>query len=409
MMSSINIALLGFGTVGKGVFETIETHQERLQYYLGKPVKVVAVLVKSIKKHHLSDSEVLLTDNFEDVMQIPNLDIVIDAICGKEPGFTYIKRSIEKGCHVVTANKEMFAFHGQELLSLAAQQNVSVGFEATVAGGIPIIQTLRSLLKVNRITKVEGIINGTSNYILSNMRENDLPFEQVLADAQNKGYAEADPTNDIEGFDALYKALVLSQVVFGEHPEQENIIRKGISQITQEQIENAANLGLKFKHVVKLEKKGNLIQCKVQPVLLSDAHPFYSIEGVQNAVSINADIVGNITLTGPGAGKLPTASAVIEDLLHLFEKHDPVRLKDERKLEDQSEEEGQRLIFHQRLDHLCLVDSLDKVEQLHEGVFYIKGREADLTRFEQENDGVAIYPIEGNIQLLNKQQYANIG
>ena len=329
MMSSINIALLGFGTVGKGVYETIQTHQEKLQFFLGKPVNIVAVLVKNLGKHPLQDREILLTNNFEDIMQLNELDVVIDAIVGTDPGYTYVKRAIERNCHVITANKEMFAYHGQELQSLAEEHHVSVGFEATVAGGIPVIQTLRKLLNINNVTKIEGIINGTSNFILTSMREEGLSFEETLAIAQEKGYAEADPTNDIEGFDAYFKALVLSNVVFGVLPEKENIVRKGITDITQEQIQQAVSLGLKFKHVVKLEKQAGKVRCEIQPILVSSTHPFYSIEGVQNSVSIHADIVGNISLVGPGAGGLPTASAVIEDLLHLYQKQIPSFFKSE--------------------------------------------------------------------------------
>ena len=256
-------------------------------------------------------------------MQLNELDVVIDAIVGTDPGYTYVKRAIERNCHVITANKEMFAYHGQELQSLAEEHHVSVGFEATVAGGIPVIQTLRKLLNINNVTKIEGIINGTSNFILTSMREEGLSFEETLAIAQEKGYAEADPTNDIEGFDAYFKALVLSNVVFGVLPEKENIVRKGITNITQEQIQQAVSLGLKFKHIVKLEKQAGKVRCEIQPILVSSTHPFYSIEGVQNSVSIHADIVGNISLVGPGAGGLPTASAVIEDLLHLYQKQIP--------------------------------------------------------------------------------------
>ena len=216
-MTAINVALLGFGTVGQGVYEIIQTSQERLQFYLKKPVKVVAVLVNNKAKHKSIKNEVLLTDNFEEIIGLPQLDIVVDAIVGKA-SYPYLKRSIEKGCHIVTANKEMFAEHGEELLSLAEKYYTGVGFEATVGGGIPVIQTLRKLLNINRVTKVEGIINGTSNFILTSMREEGQPFADTLKVAQEKGYAEADPTNDIEGFDAYYKALILSQVVFGGLP-----------------------------------------------------------------------------------------------------------------------------------------------------------------------------------------------
>jgi homoserine dehydrogenase len=397
-MSSINIGLLGFGTVGKGVYETIQTHQDRLQFFLGEPVKIVAVLVRNLTKHPLQDSEILLTDSFEEMMKLEELDVVIDAIVGTEPGYTYIKRAIERNCHVITANKEMFAHHGQELLSLAKNHQVSVGFEATVGGGIPVIQTLRKLLKINRITKIEGIMNGTSNFILTSMREEGLSFEETLAIAQEKGYAEADPTNDIEGFDAYFKALVLSDVAFGALPEKENIIRKGITNITQEQIQLAVALGLKFKHVVKLEKQAGRIQCEIQPILVPVSHPFYSIEGVQNAVSIHADIVGNISLVGPGAGKFPTASAVIEDLLHLYQEQIPSYYNCESESTDQKEEMGQWLIFNQHQVQYLLPQTLEKVE-LSDQVLYVKGQEEEIRNFESQYPDANLYSIEGLFQF----------
>ena len=398
-MTSINIALLGFGTVGKGVYKTIQSHQERLQFFLGKPVKIVAILVRNLDKHHFQDNEILLTDRIEEIMQLNKLDVVIDAIVGTEPGYTYVKSAIKRNCHVITANKEMFAHHGQELLSLAKDHHVSVGFEATVGGGIPVIQTLRKLLKINNVSKIEGIINGTSNFILTSMREDGFSFEETLAIAQAKGYAEADPTNDIEGFDAYFKALVLSNVMFGRLPEKENIVRKGITNITQEQIQDAESLGLKFKHVVKLEKQDGRIQCKVQPVLVSISHPFYGIEGVQNAVSIHTDIVGNISLVGPGAGEFPTASAIIEDLLHLYQEQLPSFYSDESASTDQQEEIGQWLLFAKQQDPYWFPLTMEKVEQLSDQVLYVKGREVDMMAFESEHLDVDVYPIEGCFQF----------
>lgn len=316
-MSVITVGLLGFGTVGKGVYETINKHQERLQAITGKEVKVTAILVKNIEKHALPEKEVLLTDDFQKIIDLPKLDVVIDAIVGKEPGYTYMRQAILRGCHVITANKEMFAHHGSELKTLAKKHNVSLGFEATVGGGIPIIQTLKRLLNANKVERIEGILNGTSNFILTSMREERLSFEAALKIAQEKGYAEADPENDIEGYDAFYKAVVLSELVFGKGPDWGRSTRLGITDITSEQIDIASSLGLRFKHVASLEWNKDAVRCEVKPVLVGESHPLYRVEGVQNAVSIDADIVGNISLQGPGAGMFPTASAIVEDLIHL--------------------------------------------------------------------------------------------
>ena len=209
----------------------------------------------------------------------------------------------------------MFAHHGKELLKLAEDNHVSVGFEATVAGGIPVIQTLRQLLKINRVHQIQGILNGTSNFILTEMREKKQSFAEALLLAQENGFAEADPTNDVEGFDAFYKTMILSRIAFGEEPNWKDVELEGITNITSELIEAAEKLGLRFKHIASISKEESQINAIIKPVLVDKSHPFYHVEGVQNAVNVQSDIVGGITLQGPGAGMFPTASAVIEDLV----------------------------------------------------------------------------------------------
>lgn len=317
-MSHLNIAILGFGTVGKGVHHSIKSHQTRLEQVLGKSVRVVAILVKNIEKHEqFREDGVILTTNYEEILSIGELDVIVDAIVGCEPGHTYLTQALEKGIHVVTANKEMFAHHGEDLLALAKKNEVTLGFEATVAGGVPVIQTLKQLLQVNRIKRVEGILNGTSNFILSSMRKDGHSFEATLQAAQENGYAEADPSNDIEGYDAFYKAVVLSQLIYGENPDEQSTIRKGITDITADYVESAVELGLRFRHIVTLFRGEKGVQCKVEPVLISTEHPFYQVDGVQNAVSIETDLVGNVQLQGPGAGMYPTASAILEDIIQI--------------------------------------------------------------------------------------------
>jgi homoserine dehydrogenase len=316
-MTVLNVAILGFGTVGEGVYKTIESHQKELTAILGKKVKVVAVLIRNKQKARKIADKVLVTSDFNEIVQLPKLDIVIEAIVGSEPSFTYLKKSIQRGCHVITANKQMFAHHGKELMNLAKENDVSVGFEATVAGGIPIIQTLRHLLKVNQVQSVQGILNGTSNFILTEMRENKQSFADALALAQQKGYAEADPTNDIEGIDAFYKLMILSKIAFGKEPDWKSVEVQGISDISYEKIQEAEKRGLRFKHIASISKKGDEIFGSIKPVLIEKSHPFYNIEGVENAVNVQSDIVGSITLQGPGAGMFPTASAMIEDLVYV--------------------------------------------------------------------------------------------
>jgi homoserine dehydrogenase len=316
-MTVLNVAILGFGTVGEGVYKTIESHQEELTSILGKKVKVVAVLIRNKQKARKIDDKILVTSDFNEIVQLPKLDIVIEAIVGSEPSFTYLKRAIQRGCHVITANKQMFAHHGKELMMLAKENAVSVGFEATVAGGIPIIQTLRHLLKVNQVQSVQGILNGTSNFILTEMRENKQSFADALALAQQKGFAEADPTNDIEGIDAFYKLMILSKIAFGKEPDWKAVEILGIREISYEKIQEAEKRGLRFKHIASISKIEDRIIGSIKPILIEKSHPFYNIEGVENAVNVQFDIVGSITLQGPGAGMFPTASAMIEDLVYV--------------------------------------------------------------------------------------------
>ncbi|MDT9026316.1 homoserine dehydrogenase [Rossellomorea yichunensis] len=320
-MSAINVALLGFGTVGQGVCEAIDTHQDRLKEVLGKEVKVKAILIKDPTKERNIESSINVTTDFQEILDIPDLHVIFEAIVGEEPSYTYLTQAIEKGIHIVTANKAMFAKYGPELLEKAKMKGVSVGFEATTAGGVPVIGSIRQLLKVNEIRQIQGILNGTSNFILSQMRKRGLAFDTALKISQEKGYAEADPTNDIEGHDAFYKLLILSQTAFGRQPDWKNIRRKGISHLTAEWLQAAESFRLRFKHVGSLRRDSvDHIQGEVEPILVHDTHPFYGVEDVENAISLKGSLVGRITLLGPGAGKLPTGSAMVEDFLSLIER-----------------------------------------------------------------------------------------
>ena len=319
-MSAINVAILGFGTVGQGVCEAIDTHQDRLKEALGKEVKVRAILIKDPVKQREIDPSIKVTTEFKDILDIPDLHVIFEAIVGEEPGYTYLSKAVEKGIHIVTANKAMFAKFGPSLMEKAKRHTVSVGFEATTAGGIPVIGTIRQLLKVNEIKSIQGILNGTSNFILSQMRKKGLSFETALKQSQEKGYAEADPTSDIEGYDAFYKLLILSQTAFGRQPDWKDIRRRGITHLTAEWLQAAESFRLRFKHVGSLERDGfNRIKGEVEPVLVHDTHPFYGVEDVENAISLKGSLVGRITLLGPGAGKCPTGSAMVEDFLSLIQ------------------------------------------------------------------------------------------
>ncbi|HEX7065509.1 MAG TPA: homoserine dehydrogenase [Bacillales bacterium] len=315
---TVRIALLGLGTVGTGVYETIISQQERWKEVTGEDIEIAAVLVKDKKKARAVDAEVQLTTDFQEILSISDLDAVVEAIVGREPAFTYNTALLEKGVHVVSANKECIAYDGPTLKETAERNGVTFSYEAAVGGGIPVVRTIRELLQINPIEKIEGILNGTCNFILSDMRSDGVSFEGALAAAQHYGYAEADPTNDIDGWDALYKITILSELVFGQLPDWGTMERIGLSDVSLEDVQNAEASGKRLKLIACAEKTGEGITASVKPVLIGPENPLYAVEGVNNAVHIRAGIAGNLLLQGAGAGARPTASAIIEDLAHVF-------------------------------------------------------------------------------------------
>ena len=399
-MSVIKVAILGFGTVGEGFYRTIQSHAQELTAVLGKKVEVAAILIKNKQKKRDISKDVLVTTEFADILDLPQLDVVVEAIVDKDPTYIFLKKAIERGCHIITANKEMFAHYGQELLELAKEHHVSVGYEATVAGGIPVIQTLRQLLNVNRVQQVQGILNGTSNFILTEMREKKLSFAEALRTAQENGFAEADPTNDIEGFDAFYKAMILSRLAFGEEPNWHAVERTGITSITSELIDTAERLGLRFKHIASIKKSANQLKASVKPVLVGNEHPLYHVEGVQNAVNISSDIVGQITLQGPGAGMFPTASAVIEDLVYVCQNRpgsQGIHLTSETipAIQEQGERDEIWLItgFVNAIDH-----SLKLVDHVEDGIWIVRAKKEEIEEQARQNKELVYFPIIGEYQ-----------
>lgn len=317
-LKTIHVALLGLGTVGNGLYQTIHSHQSRLQELTGANVHISTIVIEHPDRHNQINKNITVTTDINAVLDDPDIEVVFEAIVGKEPAFSYLKRCIKASKHVITANKEMFATYGKELNVLAEQYQVSVGFDATTAGGIPIIRTIQQLIQVNKVNKLQAILNGTSNYILTEMREQNAAFAVALEQAQNLGYAEADPTNDIEGFDAFYKLMILSELIFDEQPVWEEVDRIGITNVTSGQMKKSQIKGEKIKHIATIHKSAGKVQAIIEPVSISKDHPLYGIDGVDNAINLEADIVGQLTLAGPGAGALPTASAMIEDFCTIF-------------------------------------------------------------------------------------------
>ncbi|SHE71123.1 homoserine dehydrogenase [Seinonella peptonophila] len=319
-MEQVHVALLGLGTVGTGVYKMISTNQDVIARQTGRYFEIQSILVRNLdKERNLKGIHHLLTDQFAHVLD-KQVDVVVEAMGGVEPALTYVKQAIEHGCHVVTANKELVARHGVELEKLAAEKGVQLLYEASVGGGIPILGTLQHFLKVNRIHKVMGIVNGTTNFILTQMDEGGRDFDDVLAEAQQKGYAEADPTADVEGIDAAHKTAILSRIVFGVAVNVDEIPRRGISDVKRVELQLANMLGYKFKLLAQAEQFGENgpVSCSVMPTLVPHEHPLAGVSGVYNAITAEADQAQDITLVGQGAGEKPTASAVVEDVTNLY-------------------------------------------------------------------------------------------
>lgn len=310
-MKKTKIGLIGLGTVGSGVFKTLKNFPD---------VEVVKIAVKNISKPRniegLDNS--ILTTNPEEVVNNPEIEIVAELMGGVHPAYELIKKAIENGKHVVTANKELLAKHGEELFHYAEKYNVVILYEAAIAGGIPLIMPIKTILAGNKITKIEAILNGTTNYILTNMDVNGASYETVLKEAQELGYAEADPTGDVEGFDSTYKLTTLATITFNRRVKLENVYREGISRIKKEDIKYANELGYKIKLVAyaTIDENDNA-DVRVHPMFVDKKETLAHIDYVTNAVTLTGSPIGKITLSGPGAGEFPTASSVVGDILSI--------------------------------------------------------------------------------------------
>ncbi len=315
-MKPIHIGLLGIGTVGGGTYTVLKRNREEIARRAGRDIVITMIADKDLEKaRKLADPGVIVTDNAHEITTHPDIDIVVELIGGQTIAKDLILEAIAHGKHVVTANKALLANHGTEIFAVARAKGAIVAFEAAVAGGIPIIKALREGLTANRITWIAGIINGTANFILSEMREKGLSFAEVLAQAQKLGYAEADPTYDIEGIDAAHKITLMSAIAFGIPVQFSKVYTEGITQLTGEDIRYAEELGYRIKllGITKRVEKG--IELRVHPTLIPERRLIANVEGVMNAVVVRGDAVGATLYYGAGAGAEPTASSVIADLV----------------------------------------------------------------------------------------------
>jgi homoserine dehydrogenase len=323
-MKPLQVGLVGFGTVGKGVFDVLRRNEEEITRRAGRPIRIAWIAARTLDRARAATRGVAginLTNDPAIVVAQPDVDIVCELIGGVEPARSLVLDAIAAGKHVVTANKALLAQHGNEIFAAASAKGVMVAFEAAVAGGIPIIKALREGLTANRIEWIAGIINGTSNFILSEMRATGASFAEALADAQARGYAEADPTFDVEGIDAAHKLSIMSAIAFGVPMQYEKAYAEGITQLTREDIRYAEELGYRIKLLGITRRAKHGIELRVHPTLIPAKRLIANVEGAMNAVLVKGDAVGATMYYGAGAGAEPTASAVIADLVDVTRMH----------------------------------------------------------------------------------------
>ena len=314
----LNAALLGFGTVGTGVYKIIQRQRPEMMQKLNTHLNIRSILVRDVKKHQskVEDSSILTT-SFEEILEDPKIDLVIELMGGIEPAFTYIRSAMEAGKSVVTANKDLIAEHGGELFQVAEENHVELRFEAAVAGGIPIISPLKNSLAANEIRRVMGIVNGTTNFILSKMTDEGMDYGDALAEATRLGYAEADPTADVEGYDAGRKIAILATIAFHSRVTFHDVYTEGITRITAMDISYAKTLGRVVKLIALAQNTPDGIEAKVHPMLIPENHPLASVSGSYNAVYVDGDAVEDVMFYGRGAGEMPTAGAVMGDVFSI--------------------------------------------------------------------------------------------
>lgn len=309
-MSKLRIGIIGLGTVGSGVYKTLQEMDD---------IEIVKIAVKNINKpRSVEVPNSIMTDNPYDLVNDSSIDVVVELIGGVNPAWDYISTAIKNGKHIVTANKELLAKKGEELFNLAEENNRVVLYEAAIAGGIPIIMPIKTILAGNKIRKIHAILNGTTNYILTKMDTDGASYEDVLKEAQQLGYAETDPTGDVEGFDAAYKITTLATIAFKKRIKIENVYREGITKVRREDMAKANEFGYKIKLIATatIDENDNA-DVRVHPMLVSKDSMLAHIDYVKNAIAISGHPIGDIVLSGPGAGEFPTASSVVGDILSI--------------------------------------------------------------------------------------------
>lgn len=319
-MKTINIGLLGLGNIGTGTYKTLEMNRDEIEKNTGLDLHITKILEKDLERERdITITTDQFTQNPEDIFNDSNIQIVIELLGGIEPATTFILESMKHGKSVVTANKAAVANSYDKLLQTAKENNVMFRYEASVGGGIPILNALTTVLRANRYEEVLGILNGTTNYIMTQMTENGSSYDDVLKDAQAKGFAEADPTADIEGIDCANKLSILMALTFGNYVHPDEIPTTGISQITKEDIDKATAKGCKIKLIAQAKRDGDTISYSVKPMELPVSHPLATVNDEFNAIFVRGNAVDDVMFYGKGAGPLPTGSAVMGDVIQIAE------------------------------------------------------------------------------------------
>lgn len=311
----IKIAVMGYGTIGSGVVEVLDINKNNIAKRAGKEIEVKYILdLRDFQGDPIQDK---IVHDYKTIVEDPEVRIVVETMGGVEPAYTFVKAMLEAGKHVTTSNKALVAAKGAELIALAKEKNVNFMFEASVGGGIPIIRPLNSCLTADEIEEITGIVNGTTNYMLSKMTDEGVEFETALKDAQAKGYAEKDPTADVEGYDSCRKIAILTSLVCGQQVDFEDIHTEGITKISAIDIRYAKAMGRSIKLLATSKKTKDGYAAMVAPYLLSAANPLFSVSDVYNAIFVHGNVLGDAMFYGSGAGKLPTASAVVADIVEM--------------------------------------------------------------------------------------------
>ena len=309
----VNIAVMGYGTVGSGVVEVINTNGARINQRIGDELCIKYVL--DLRDFPGDPIQEKIVHDFDTIVNDPEVQIVVEVMGGIEPAYTFVKKCLLAGKSVATSNKALVAKHGAELLSIARERDINFLFEASVGGGIPIIRPLNSSMTADEIEEITGILNGTTNYMMTKMFYEGSDYDDVLREAQEKGYAERNPEADVEGYDACRKIAILSSLISGQQVDFEDIYTEGITHITKEDMMYAKAMGMTIKLLATSKRQGDLLQAMVAPYLLRKEHPLYSVNDVFNAIFVHGNVLGDAMFYGSGAGKLPTASAVVADVV----------------------------------------------------------------------------------------------